>query len=75
MQNKTKGVVIALTAATLFTTNCLAATTTNGAQVASGSVQCQITANDCRSPSGCPTKTIIKTKTAKECMDKGGKVQ
>lgn len=73
MSNKSKGVVIALTAAALLAANVVNAEST--AQPASGSVECRVTTNQCNSAAGCPTKMIIKTKTEKECTDQGGKVQ
>ncbi len=75
MNRQSKGIVIALTAATLLVTSGVANAVPSNAQPAVGSVECLVTTSKCNSAAGCPTKMVITTKTVQECTDQGGKVQ
>ena len=85
IQKKTVGVTIATAAAALFISGAamMAAPTTAhaadgvkcvGANSCKGHGECKSAKNDCKGLNACKGQGWIHTKSAKECMDKGGHV-
>jgi len=80
-----KGIMIATAVATLAVSGSLTAMAQDkgkmepmkcvGANECKGKGSCKSTMNDCKGKNACKGKGFVETKTDKECMAKGGKVE
>lgn len=86
IQKKTVGVTIATAAAALFISGAVMTAAPITAQAADGVKcvgansckghgECKTASNDCKGLNSCKGKGWVSVKSAKECADKGGKVQ
>ena len=86
IQKKTTGVALATAAAAMFIAGAAVSTAPTAAKAADGVKcmginsckghgACKTASNDCKGHNACKGQGWVSTKSAKECMDKGGTVK